>query len=63
MSSSSSFLAGPLERLIFRMAVFDGMRTGEILAIRIGNIAGKHGEGGGDRTRDVQLGKIQVDCK
>lgn len=24
------------ERLIFRMAVFDGMRPGEILAIRIG---------------------------
>jgi integrase len=27
------------ERLIFRMAVFDGMRPGEILAIRIGNIS------------------------
>lgn len=26
------------ERLIFRMAVFDGMRPGEILAIRLGNI-------------------------
>lgn len=29
------------ERLIFRMAVFDGMRPGEILAIRVGNI-GEH---------------------
>ena len=27
------------ERLIFRMAVFDGMRPGEILAIRVGNIS------------------------
>ncbi len=27
------------ERLIFRMAVFDGMRPGEILAIRLGNIS------------------------
>ena len=27
------------ERLIFRMAVFDGMRPGEILAIRAGNIS------------------------
>jgi len=26
------------ERLIFRMAVFDGMRPGEILAIRVGNL-------------------------
>jgi integrase len=26
------------ERLIFRMAVFDGMRPGEILAIRLGNL-------------------------
>lgn len=26
------------ERLIFRMAVFDGMRPGEILAIRLGNV-------------------------
>jgi integrase len=26
------------ERIIFRMAVFDGMRPGEILAIRLGNI-------------------------
>jgi integrase len=26
------------ERLIFRMAVFDGMRPGEILAIQLGNI-------------------------
>ena len=32
---------GPRERLIFRMAVFDGMRPGEILAIRIGNISGE----------------------
>ena len=32
---------GPQERLIFRMAVFDGMRPGEILAIRIGNISGE----------------------
>ena len=29
------------ERLIFRMAVFDGMRPGEILAIRVGNL-GEH---------------------
>ena len=29
------------ERLIFRMAVFDGMRPGEILAIRLGNISGQ----------------------
>ena len=29
------------ERLIFRMAVFDGMRPGEILAIRIGNISAR----------------------
>ena len=29
------------ERLIFRMAVFDGMRPGEILAIRLGNISSK----------------------
>jgi len=34
-------LLGPRERLIFRMAVFDGMRPGEILAIRIGNISGE----------------------
>jgi len=27
------------ERLIFRMAVFDGMRPGEILAVRLGNIS------------------------
>ncbi len=26
------------ERIVFRMAVFDGMRPGEILAIRLGNI-------------------------
>jgi hypothetical protein len=32
---------GPRERLIFRMAVFDGMRPGETLAIRIGNISGE----------------------
>ena len=32
---------GPRERLIFRMAVFDGMRPGEILAIRIGNVSGE----------------------
>jgi integrase len=31
---------GTRDRLIFRMAVFDGMRPGEILAIRIGNISG-----------------------
>jgi integrase len=30
---------GARERLIFRMAVFDGMRPGEILAIRLGNIS------------------------
>jgi len=34
-------LLNPRERLIFRMAVFDGMRPGEILAIRIGNISGE----------------------
>ena len=27
------------ERLMFRMAVFDGMRPGEILAVRLGNIS------------------------
>ena len=27
------------ERLIFRMAVFNGIRPGEILAIRLGNIS------------------------
>lgn len=32
---------GPRERLIFRMAVFDGMPPGEILAMRIGNISGE----------------------
>lgn len=31
---------GTREHLIFRMAVFDGMRPGEILAIRLGNISG-----------------------
>jgi integrase len=31
----------PRERLIFRMAVFDGMRLGEILAIRLGDIGPK----------------------
>jgi integrase len=30
---------GTRERLIFRMAVFDGMRPGEILAIRIGSLS------------------------
>ncbi len=29
---------GPRERIIFRMAVFDGMRPGEILAIRVENV-------------------------
>jgi integrase len=29
----------PRERLMFRMAVFDGMRPGEILAVRVGNIS------------------------
>jgi integrase len=31
---------GLRDRLIFRLAVFDGMRPGEILAIRLGNISG-----------------------
>ena len=32
---------GIRERLIFRMAVLDGMRPGEIFAIRLGNISGQ----------------------
>jgi integrase len=31
---------GLRDRLIFRLAVFDGMRPGEILAIRLGNVSG-----------------------
>jgi integrase len=31
---------GLRDRLIFRLAVFDGMRPGEVLAIRLGNVSG-----------------------